>query len=153
TLRDLGDAEPGVAPLHRPPPPPRKAVFRTTATAPPRRMSTSDDTRWLIRFTVIAFVIGGIAILLPSLLFSPRRAICLPSARPARNPHFFGWSVRGPLPMAPIQRMRASSLGSPPMNDVIELSLLVPANKMEALMVLSQQRRETVGQILRQLID
>ena len=55
--------------------------------------------------------------------------------------------------MAPIQGTRATGLGSPTMNDVIELSLLVPAKKMEALMALSEQRRETVGQILRQLID
>ncbi len=39
SLRDLGDAEPGVAPLHRPPPPPRPPW-----SFPPRRLSTTTWT-------------------------------------------------------------------------------------------------------------
>jgi hypothetical protein len=36
---------------------------------------------------------------------------------------------------------------------VVEVSLLLPANRAEALVALSRRRRQSVGQILRQLID
>jgi hypothetical protein len=36
---------------------------------------------------------------------------------------------------------------------VVEISLLLPANRAEALVALSRRRRESVGQILRRLID
>lgn len=37
--------------------------------------------------------------------------------------------------------------------DVVELALLLPAKRAEALIDLSRRRRQSVGQILRQLID
>jgi hypothetical protein len=36
---------------------------------------------------------------------------------------------------------------------VIEIPLLLPANRAEALVALSRTRRESIGQILRQMID
>jgi hypothetical protein len=39
------------------------------------------------------------------------------------------------------------------LDDVVEINLLLPANRAEALLALSRQRRQSVGQILRQLID
>ena len=36
---------------------------------------------------------------------------------------------------------------------VIEIPLLLPASRAEALVALSRSRRESVGQILRQMID
>ena len=37
--------------------------------------------------------------------------------------------------------------------DVVEIALLLPANRAEALLALARRRRQTVGQILRHLID
>jgi hypothetical protein len=37
--------------------------------------------------------------------------------------------------------------------DVVEISLLLPAKWADALVELSKQRRQSVGQILRRLID
>ena len=65
SLRDLGDAEPAAAPLHRSPPPPVPALVK-----PPRlpghgpsRSGGRDDFRWLIQFIAVAVVLGLIAIL------------------------------------------------------------------------------------------
>ncbi|MDB5349732.1 MAG: hypothetical protein JWN86_979 [Planctomycetota bacterium] len=38
-------------------------------------------------------------------------------------------------------------------DDVVEIGLLLPANRAEALLALSRRRHQTVGQILRGLID
>ena len=37
--------------------------------------------------------------------------------------------------------------------DVVEIALLLPSNRAEALIDLARRRRQSVGQILRQLID
>lgn len=38
-------------------------------------------------------------------------------------------------------------------SDVVEIALLLPTKRAEALIDLSRRRRQSVGQILRQLID
>ena len=40
-----------------------------------------------------------------------------------------------------------------PIPDVVEIGLLLPAPRAEALMALSRSTRRTVGQILRDMID
>jgi hypothetical protein len=42
--------------------------------------------------------------------------------------------------------------GTPPA-EFVEIGLLLPANRAAALLELAQDRRETVGQILRKLVD
>jgi hypothetical protein len=37
--------------------------------------------------------------------------------------------------------------------EVVEIALLLPTNRAQALVALSRRRRQSVGQILRQLID
>jgi serine/threonine-protein kinase len=59
SLRDLGDAEPSAAPLHRPPPPPLTARFRPRSPA----KETEGDSRWLLHFSLIALAVGLVAIL------------------------------------------------------------------------------------------
>jgi hypothetical protein len=39
------------------------------------------------------------------------------------------------------------------LGEVVEIALLLPASRAEALVALSRRRRQSVGQILRQLID
>jgi hypothetical protein len=39
------------------------------------------------------------------------------------------------------------------LEDVVEVALLLPADRLEALVALSRRRRQSVGQILRGLID
>jgi serine/threonine-protein kinase len=73
TLRDLGDPEPDVAPMHRAPPPPRPAVVLS---APPSRTASraagdvapAEDLAWLWRFVVVA-VLCGLAVVLAIALF------------------------------------------------------------------------------------
>jgi hypothetical protein len=77
-LRELGDAAPGFAPMHKPAPPPRKAVvvegpsgggWDWDEEAEPSVLPTrAEDHSWLIRFAVIALVLGMVAILLISFL-------------------------------------------------------------------------------------
>jgi serine/threonine protein kinase len=76
-LRNLGAAEPAAAPMYKPPPPPRPAVLVNTRASsldwddvaqpvPPRR--GRDDNTWLVRFSIAAFVVGVLAIILIALL-------------------------------------------------------------------------------------
>jgi serine/threonine-protein kinase len=68
SLRDLGRAEPSVAPRHQAPLPPLTAVVRQAPSRSvpdsdsPARERSSDDTRWLIQFAVFAIVAGLVAI-------------------------------------------------------------------------------------------
>ncbi|SIO65498.1 serine/threonine protein kinase [Singulisphaera sp. GP187] len=73
SLRDLGEAEPAFAPMHRPPPSPVPAVVllpgererrvaANQAYAPASRIPP-DESRWLVHFVAIAVVIGVLAIL------------------------------------------------------------------------------------------
>ena len=66
SLRDLGEAEPSLAPRHRTPLPPLSATVRPRPEGPPPRMSS--DTRWLLHFTLIALAVGLVAILTIALL-------------------------------------------------------------------------------------
>ncbi|MDR3618137.1 MAG: serine/threonine-protein kinase [Paludisphaera borealis] len=62
SLRDLGDAEPSAAPLHRSPPPPLAAKLKLL----PRQAldpTPAGDSRWLIHFSLIALAVGLVAIL------------------------------------------------------------------------------------------
>jgi eukaryotic-like serine/threonine-protein kinase len=67
SLRDLGGAEPSVAPRHQAPLPPLPAIIRSTsrhtASTPMARNGSPDDSRWLIQFAIIAAVAGVIAII------------------------------------------------------------------------------------------
>ncbi len=47
----------------------------------------------------------------------------------------------------------ASNLSSRANDEVVHIDLLLPANRAQALIAMSQRRRESVGQILRGLID
>jgi serine/threonine protein kinase len=73
SLRDLGDAAPAVAPMHKMPPPPRPAVVVKTLSTwddsePMPTLPRADESAWLIRFIVAAVVLGLLAILIISLL-------------------------------------------------------------------------------------
>jgi hypothetical protein len=46
-----------------------------------------------------------------------------------------------------------SRTGAGVSDEVVEIGLLLPAHRAEALLALSRQRRQSVGQILRGLID
>jgi hypothetical protein len=46
-----------------------------------------------------------------------------------------------------------SRIGGRISDDVVEIGLLLPAHRAEALIALSRQRHQSVGQILRGLID
>lgn len=66
SLRDLGEAEPSVAPRHRKLLPPLPAAVRPRPEGPPDRMA--GDARWLFHFTLIALAVGLVAILAIALL-------------------------------------------------------------------------------------
>ncbi len=66
SLRGLGDAEPSPAPRHRWPLPPLPAAVRRRPEPDPRTSRMSNDTRWLLHFSLI--VLGLIAILTIALL-------------------------------------------------------------------------------------
>ncbi len=72
SLRDLGNAEPSLAPRHQPPMPPLAAIIRSTPGREPSEPTlprrASDDSRWLVYFGIAAAVIGLIAILLIAIL-------------------------------------------------------------------------------------
>ena len=55
--------------------------------------------------------------------------------------------------IATYQGRAALNLGRDGDAAVIEIPLLLPAHRAEALVALSRSRRESVGQILRQMID
>lgn len=55
--------------------------------------------------------------------------------------------------IATFQSKAALNLGRDGDTDVIEIPLLLSAKRAEALVALSRTRRESVGQILRQMID
>ena len=57
--------------------------------------------------------------------------------------------------MAPFLGSDASKSRNLPFlsDDVVEIGLLLPANRAEALLDLSRRRHQSVGQILRGLID
>jgi serine/threonine-protein kinase len=73
SLRELGGAEPSLAPHHHQPLPPLPAVVRhggarVARTSTPERGS-SAETSWLVQFALIVGVAGLIAIVLISILF------------------------------------------------------------------------------------
>jgi serine/threonine protein kinase len=68
SLRDLGAAEPSMAPRHQPPLPPLTAIVRSVpsrdSNAPTIPSFQTDDSRWLFHFAIIATIVGVIAIVL-----------------------------------------------------------------------------------------
>jgi serine/threonine-protein kinase len=71
SLRDLGAAEPSMAPRHHAPMAPLPALIRSApnreSTMPTLRRADTDDSRWLFQFAVIAAVAGLIAIVFISI--------------------------------------------------------------------------------------
>jgi hypothetical protein len=55
--------------------------------------------------------------------------------------------------MSSKQSISANRFGTGVGDEIVEIALLVPANRVEALMDLSRRRRQSVAQILRGLID
>lgn len=55
--------------------------------------------------------------------------------------------------MMPRKSESPPHLGPTPGDEVIEIALLLPKKRADALMAMSRQRHETVGQILRTMID
>jgi hypothetical protein len=55
--------------------------------------------------------------------------------------------------MAAFQSTTASDSGMASMPDVMEIGLLLPTSRINALIELSKRRQQSVGQILRGLID
>jgi hypothetical protein len=55
--------------------------------------------------------------------------------------------------MQPIPCISTSKGGPTPFGDVVEIGLLLPANRADALLELSKQRQQSIGQILRAMID
>ncbi|WP_406696860.1 hypothetical protein V5E97_38325 [Singulisphaera sp. Ch08] len=55
--------------------------------------------------------------------------------------------------MAVFHGLIASKTGTPLQGDVVEIGLLLPADRADALVELSKRRHQSVAQILRDLID
>ncbi|MDR3637476.1 MAG: hypothetical protein P4L84_26970 [Isosphaeraceae bacterium] len=55
--------------------------------------------------------------------------------------------------MSSFQGLSAPKTGTSPYGDVVEIGLLLPAARVEALVKLSRERHQTVAQLLRSLID
>ena len=55
--------------------------------------------------------------------------------------------------MAPSDGTFAKSSGTAASGDVVEIGLLLPAEWADALLEISKRRRQSVGQILRGMID
>ena len=73
TLRDLGEAEPAAAPMHKATRPLRAVILGPSATGrgqtlPPRQGASAGGDRWLFHFIAIAVVLGLLAILAISLI-------------------------------------------------------------------------------------
>ena len=66
SIRELGGAEPSVAPRHQAPAPPMPALIRHRdlgdSVHRPVRQAVDNDTRWLVHFAMIAAAAGLIAI-------------------------------------------------------------------------------------------
>lgn len=54
---------------------------------------------------------------------------------------------------AGVTALRSGTTSSPAAAEVIEIGLLLPAQQAQALMELSRRRKQSVGQVLRGLID
>ncbi len=166
SLRDLGAAEPAVAPMHRPPPPRSAPWCSTRATAaprsaprsPPRPAAPAPPTRppgsstsspWpssSASWPSLRLLCGGDPL-------RPGAAFASDLGPHATGPHFPRLFGKDSLPMAPIQGSVAPKTGMAAHGDVVEIGLLLPASRADALVELSRRRRESVGQILRGLID
>lgn len=57
------------------------------------------------------------------------------------------------LPMTPITSSEGTSHFKNGAAEIVEIALLLPTSRVEALIALSKRRKQSVGQILRQLID
>lgn len=55
--------------------------------------------------------------------------------------------------MAPSEGTSAKRFGMGATDDVVEIGLLLPASWADALLELSKRRRQSVGQLLRGMID
>jgi hypothetical protein len=55
--------------------------------------------------------------------------------------------------MAPTQGIAANPFGTGKRDEVVEIPLLLPASRIEALLDLSRRRHQSVAQILRSMID
>ena len=55
--------------------------------------------------------------------------------------------------MSSFQGVSAPKRGKAAFGDVVEIGLLLPAGRVEALVELSRQRHQSVAQLLRTLID
>lgn len=55
--------------------------------------------------------------------------------------------------MSSFQGLTAPKPGTSPFGDIVEIGLLLPAARVEALVKLSRRRQQSVAQLLRALID
>ena len=55
--------------------------------------------------------------------------------------------------MAVFSGVDASNSSTPVWDEVVQISLILPASRAEALIALSRRSKQSVGQILRRLID
>ena len=55
--------------------------------------------------------------------------------------------------MSPLRQGETAALFKEGASEVVEIALLLPTQRAEALVALSRRRQQSVGQILRQLID
>ena len=73
SLRELGGAEPSLAPRHQSPLPPAQALVRhresNDTLLPSSRHNDEGDTRWLIHFAIVAAAAGLIAIVFIAIFF------------------------------------------------------------------------------------
>ena len=115
--------------------------------------------RWLIHFIAIAVFLGVLAILAITLLRDRPSRVAGPSFafrssshawRTAFRPRFSrGTALQWP-------RFKAHLLSKPSTTsapDVVEIGLLLPTSRVNALIELSKKKHQSVGQILRGLID
>jgi hypothetical protein len=71
----------------------------------------------------------------------------------AKNGVVHGVHPEGSNIMVPISSLDIRKVGRPLTNGVVEVSLVLPTERMDALLDLSRRREQSVGQLLRQLID